>query len=410
MNFISACLIWDQTGEPVVPERMLPAAEHPLAAFQQVTARDQLGGTAREVLCELAGRVCYDSLGKGRNSAEYHKHIAEVGHLSVWEHAVYTVAFTVGRAELARVALALANRPGVSFTVADGPTRLSATLRVTVNLRAVVEWPKWPQTRLADEPFPEWVWIGIQANGHLLAPAIVPLPKAQAGSINLQPGVSVCETEDDGTQWWHAVALATPVTDDERWVTLLLTGSRGMSHELVRHGDFTAISQRSTRYVDESESPYVRHPLIEHFMSETGGDLRGCSEEQRRRFSPWSFDGLQSRTADQDRETYRGIVQVLELWLVGRGIDKSSARKQARGAARGYLGNALYTEIVFSASIAQWKRILRQRASAFADAEIREVAVQAFSELIHTQYASCFEGWSVEPSPDGIGKIVVESA
>jgi len=44
-----------------------------------------------ERIAEMAGRVCYMSFGKGRKSnEEYLKHILEVKHGSVTEHAVYT--------------------------------------------------------------------------------------------------------------------------------------------------------------------------------------------------------------------------------------------------------------------------------------------------------------------------------
>lgn len=50
---------------------------------------------AVEKIAEFAGRVCYLSFGKGRKSnEEYLKHILEVRHGSVTEHAVYTLLFT----------------------------------------------------------------------------------------------------------------------------------------------------------------------------------------------------------------------------------------------------------------------------------------------------------------------------
>ena len=55
---------------------------------------DQMQGTKHEQLIELAGRVCYDSIGmdadgkrKGRPSLKFHDHLIEVGHNSVLEHA-----------------------------------------------------------------------------------------------------------------------------------------------------------------------------------------------------------------------------------------------------------------------------------------------------------------------------------
>jgi thymidylate synthase (FAD) len=48
-----------------------------------------------EALCEMAGRVCYMSFGKGRKSnAEYLGNIIEVAHGSVLEHAVWNILIT----------------------------------------------------------------------------------------------------------------------------------------------------------------------------------------------------------------------------------------------------------------------------------------------------------------------------
>lgn len=48
-----------------------------------------------EMLCEMAGRVCYMSFGKGRKTnAEYIANIVEVGHGSVLEHAVWSFVIT----------------------------------------------------------------------------------------------------------------------------------------------------------------------------------------------------------------------------------------------------------------------------------------------------------------------------
>jgi thymidylate synthase ThyX len=69
------------------------------------------------------------------------------------------------------------------------------------------------------------------------------------------------------------------------------------------------------------------------------------------------------------RVAYRRVV-----WdLTQAGLD----RKAARGAARGFLSSSLYTEMIFSASVAQWKRIFAQRISVHADAEIREIMTAA---------------------------------
>ncbi len=50
---------------------------------------------AAEKLCEIAGRLCYLSYGKGRKTnKEYIHHLLEVGHGSVLEHAVWNFLIT----------------------------------------------------------------------------------------------------------------------------------------------------------------------------------------------------------------------------------------------------------------------------------------------------------------------------
>jgi thymidylate synthase (FAD) len=202
-------------------------------------------------LTETAGRTCYNSFGKGRNSAEYHQHILDVRHGNVLEHAF------------------------ISFYVS-----------------------------------------GI---------------------------------------------------------------SRGCSHELVRHRAGCAISQRSTRYVDESESAWCWHPLMDHLDTTAPNAV-----------------------AEQARAAYRQTVSNLESILVSRGTDKLTARKQARGAARGVLGNALETAMVWTANLRALRNVLEQRASEFADAEIRLLANALYEVAlpICPEYLSDFE--QVE-CLDGIG-------
>jgi hypothetical protein len=53
---IKAALVWDGGSNVVIPQEM------------GVPRADQMQGTTMERLAELAGRVCYDSLGSGRPS------------------------------------------------------------------------------------------------------------------------------------------------------------------------------------------------------------------------------------------------------------------------------------------------------------------------------------------------------
>lgn len=302
-----AQLIWDNadpTRLTVPPQMGEPAA-------------NQLQGTPWENLCELAGRICYDSLGKGRSSDAYHDHIRETGNLSVYEHATFTISLTalVGAEHFL-------NRPAL-WARRDS----FGDWRITLNLRHVLEWTGW------GNEVDERVLLAIIDVGRLLAPLVVTQHIFQ------------------GPYKAHLVA---PEAPEERWLSFHVHGvSRGLSHELVRHGDYTAISQRSTRYCDESDAPWIWHPLIDGLPIGTLAAL--------------------NHSREQCRATYDRVVHD----LAERGHD----RKAARGAARGILGNALATELIFSASLAQWRRIVRLRNHPLADGEIRKLAAEIEAQL-----------------------------
>lgn len=337
---------------------------------------DQLQGTVRERLSELAGRVCYDSCGTGRNSLDYHVHIKQVGHFSVYEHAHMTVLIRIPL-----VAEIFLNRPGLWIE-----NRFEEGFRVTFNPRTVLEWDGWSDVIGVDDFVDD---ISSYKIGDVLAyhaekayPQVVTPRKRSAEMMAGYDAIS---------------AVVEPETGEEKWVSLFMVGSRGFSHELVRHGDRTAISQRSTRFVQESESPWIHHPLVQEFLKSP--DVK--PEDQKRVQN--AIDGV----INPARETYGMIVEVLQPWLTTKGADKLTARKQARGAARGYLGNALATEVVFSASVAQWKRMMTMRACAPADAEIRAVFVDALEVLLESRYGKDFTGFKLAPSPDGLGKVAL---
>jgi len=294
-------------GQIMIPEMMgLPA-------------EGQANGTELEILAEIAGRVCYDSFGKGRNSNAYHKHILEVGHRSVYEHCTFVVEFDQWWSFGCE---ALMNRPGVFFRRERGKVRL------TVNLRAILEWDN-----MGDNSTPgRMIGNELKSHAHTLAPQVVGAPKA---------GLPKCSQIDR------------PKSSDEVWVSVFLSGSRNWSHEMVRHGDWSAISQRSTRYVDEDKSPNIFHPQLRELLDSEDEGL---------------FSNRVDAHEDEARELYADAVHKLGL----RGCD----RKQSRGAARGLLLTCLETQMIFSASLAQWERIFAQRCSPFADEEIRNLMME----------------------------------
>lgn len=187
------------------------------------------------------------------------------------------------------------------------------------------------------------------------------------------------------------------VTEHVSLTFFLSNISRGLTHELVRHRVGVAISQRSTRYVDENHSAWVDHPLIAAYVATSDRPHRAGNGEQ----TELSVAQLVGHTESTAKKVYRDVVERVEAWLIGRGVDKFTARKQARGAARGYLGNALMTEMVWTCNLRAMKTILKQRANAAADAEIRAMAIRLYEEAL--PYWPTYLGvYKRRPSPDGL--------
>lgn len=249
--------------------KFLGVPEDLVSDVDVIAKMDNLGqdrGTECARLIECAGRTCYDSYGKGRDSKSYHQHILQVGHGSVLEHS------------------------SISFFISNV--------------------------------------------------------------------------------------------------------SRGLTHELVRHRAGTAISQRSTRYVDENESDWAFHPLIEQFIGAMNAE-NGMGD---------AFKADVDSVKDFAQSTYAMVVARLQQHLEKMGADKQTARKQARGAARGLLGNALVTELVWTANIRALRNVIEQRASPHADAEIR-VLGNVLLEAANGVCPEYFSDYSMSSTPclDGIG-------
>jgi hypothetical protein len=291
---------------------------------------DQMRGSIGAQLSELCGRVCYDSLGKGRSSEGYHKHIREVGHHSVNEHFHLTVEVDT-HVPLERI-VGYVNRPGVYLAINKSNKRL----RITANPRVLIDWDKHPK----------------------FIPGKIDIEKA----ILCYAFANTCpEIVDESWQSWIGSEVEIVPAEDpyEIHLSVYFRGSRGFSHEQVRHR--TAISQRSTRYVDENESNWVKHPLLEQYLQKHPGLTAVC-------------DAVENNCKD----LYGNLVKHLQTFVKA---DKLTARKQARGAARGYLGNALPTELIVTASLAQWKHMFSLRMTDAADAEIRLVYNKLWDEL-----------------------------
>lgn len=393
-SLMSATLIYDGKNPPIIPAQLLPSDPG------SIEKAGQNQGTNLERLCEIAGRSCYDSFGRGRASKEFHEHILQVGHLSVIEHAVFTVEMTGDNKFIDGVLLNFFNKASLWVNRETSIVKP----RITLNLRHVLEWMKATSKSPAviTDMYLDRILRSLACS---LAPQIISAPNNFIDRVEDPPV--------PGDREWVKFRVVPPETAEEHWLSFFLTGSRGFSHELVRHGDWTAISQRSTRYVDESESSWVMHPLMTTWEEYTVSEEYPPSKEYIGKMAPdWIAQEKAVETIALAKKAYGDLVPQLQKWLEARGVDKTTARKQARGAARGYLGNALYTEVVFSASASQWRHMIRMRANPAADAEIREVFVQVVEELQRADrkdesWAKFFADITLAPSPDGIGRIAI---
>lgn len=360
---MNAQLVFDGSDAGV---RIPPSMQAPLP--------DQMCGTHFDQLGELASRTCYDSFGlfpdgkrKGRPSAALHEHILQVKNHSVYEHANFTTVIETKDSNLmAEIIRACCNRKGLWLEMGDG-------IEITTNLRVLLEWERHTK-RFNETDITGQLGETLRHYGNWLAPAIIKSPEGRPLSVKSR----------------HK---AENLTDDQAWISLWLYGSRGFTHEMVRHR--FAMSQRSTRYVDESDSPYILHPLISKWMdSQTGRWGRMYIMERI------------DQSMKADRKTYDFLVDELQAYLIQHGMDKVTARKQARGASRGYLGNALASEMIYSSSVAGWKWILSQRKNKLADAEIREVFSPGLAALKSSCYGERFAKYETVPSPDGMGTVL----
>ena len=160
--------------------------------------------------------------------------------------------------------------------------------------------------------------------------------------------------------------------------------SRSLTHELVRHRAGFAYSQRSQRFVDESGSPFVMPPALSEEREGTG-EARKILE-----------DALDTASKSYG-ELVRALEKSLPRELFSSGWDW---RKAVRQAARAVLPNATETKIFVTANVRAWRHFIEMRGAAFADWEIREIALMVL-EILQREDPLLFGDFKVEDLPDG---------
>lgn len=179
---------------------------------------------------------------------------------------------------------------------------------------------------------------------------------------------------------------------EHAFLTFELEGvSRGLTHELVRHRVGVAISQRSTRYVDESGGALVVPPI---FVVDVG-DTDEVANDKR------ASQLVLLNTHEAAVRAYNVLVRDAER----SGRD----RKTARGAARSSLGNGLETSMVWTCNLRALLNVLRQRGSPFADREIRRLAIELYHQALPHAPAILAECVTQYTADDGHYALKVKS-
>lgn len=160
--------------------------------------------------------------------------------------------------------------------------------------------------------------------------------------------------------------------------------SRSLTHELVRHRAGFAYSQRSQRYVDEGESSYVMPPAITQ---------KGVDSE--------AVKSILDDALDKASTSYRDLVSAFEKALPkDRFPATTDWRKAVRQAARAVLPNATETKIFVTANVRSWRHFIEMRGAAFADWEIRRLAIEVLNNL-RREAPLLFGDFVVEELADG---------
>ena len=166
---------------------------------------------------------------------------------------------------------------------------------------------------------------------------------------------------------------------------LVFTGvSRSLTHELVRHRAGFAYSQRSQRYVDESDGSFVLPPAV---VDETADSVEARAV---------LVDALEKASS-----SYGELVTALEKALPADRFEVARDRRKAvRQAARAVLPNATETKIFVTGNVRAWRHFIEMRGAAFADWEIRGLALRVL-EILQREAPLLFGDFSVSDLPDG---------
>ena len=149
--------------------------------------------------------------------------------------------------------------------------------------------------------------------------------------------------------------------------------SRSLTHELVRHRHLS-FSQRSTRYVDENKANMIPPAIV--------------SQNPEAEAAFQDLISHASLSYEKIAAALRKDPKILAI------EDKTARRKAVREAARSVLPSATETRVVVTGNLRAWRHFIRMRATAFADPEIRRLAVEIL-RLLKKTYPAVFQDYEI---------------
>lgn len=290
--------------------------------------QDELDQASLVVRLEACGRICYKSEEKiSTDSAmPFVQKIAAHGHNSVMEMAVVTLGVQCTDAQLTEL---LAIEPKYLFI-----DKKEDELLVTGSIRTFREL----HSRAADVPMVA-AMVSFQADKHpYLFEGVWSREAADA-----DPSIQVRKLPLEEVE-----KLAPELLIRHRYVGVLFTTNRAVTHEIVRH--------RPCSYLQESQR-YCRYSH-DKFGNQVTFIKPMFYEENTKEYTLWQ------QAMEETEKIY------LEL------LETSTPQ-----AARTVLPNSCKTEIIVYCNLEEWKHIFRLRTSKAAEPSMREIMIPLEEEL-----------------------------
>lgn len=167
------------------------------------------------------------------------------------------------------------------------------------------------------------------------------------------------------------------------WSLLIADISRSLSHELVRHRQFS-FSQQSSRYVTAR-----REAVMPPVVHENGGTIT----ETWRRATEEAFDAQEKLAASwQAIEDTKTDAQTRE--------QAREARKRAKEVGRALMPHDAVTRLIMTGNARAWRWFMEVRGAVGAEPEIRRLACELLP-IMQSEAYSLFADMAVEDLHDG---------